>query len=63
MHIYSEQVEVNDYVRNQQLLSVVDDLFAHHDDRQLLGQLYQTSTILTLYNTSHDRHMMIILLI
>lgn len=35
-------------LRGDELLDVVDELFSHHDDQQLLGQLNETSTRSTL---------------
>ena len=36
--------------RNTKLLAVVDYLLADHDNEELQGKLYETSTALTLHN-------------
>lgn len=36
------------FLRDDELLHVVDRLFSHHDDQQLLGQFNETSTRSTL---------------
>lgn len=44
-------------LRADKLLDVVDQLFSHHDDQQLLSQFNQTPTRSTLPHKSHVTHM------
>jgi len=41
-----------EYARNDNLLHVVDNLFAYHDNRQLNGQIHNTARRIAL----HSRH-------